>query len=329
MTTPQLSAALVSYSPTGPNDWRTMLETARLYDRVGIDRLVISDHVVFGEQLDAYGRPEVGGTRGGKQPTGPDGHWLEPMTTLSVIAGMTERIRLATGILLAALRRPVVLAKQAATLDVLSGGRLDLGVGVGWQREEYEAAGLDFDRRGRLLDHTLEVCTALWTEGVVRYQSPELELRPHPHDAEAVAAGRRPDLGERHHQRARRRPVVPLRAALDPVGRRRGRPRNLDCEAAGTDLGLGGLARRLAGRRQRARRQSRRRRDGHRSHDVRGVTPRCSRRDELAGAVSDSRSRTRRPKRDCAKSSRPFARPRVEPRGRDRPLAQLRLEPRL
>jgi probable F420-dependent oxidoreductase len=153
-----------------------MLETARLYDRVGIDRLVISDHVVFGEQLDAYGNPSIGGQRGGRQPTGPDGHWLEPMTTLSVIAGTTERVRLATGILLAALRRPAVLAKTASTLDVLSGGRLDLGVGVGWQREEYEAAGLDFDQRGRLLDHTLEVCTALWTETAARYQSPELEF---------------------------------------------------------------------------------------------------------------------------------------------------------
>jgi probable F420-dependent oxidoreductase len=151
-----------------------MLETARLYDRVGVDRLVVSDHVVFGEQLDAYARPELGGARGGRQPTGPDGHWLEPLTALSVIAGSTSRIRLSTGILLAALRRPVVLAKAAATLDVLSGGRLDLGVGVGWQREEYEAAGLDFARRGRLLDHTLEVCTALWTERAAHYQSPEL-----------------------------------------------------------------------------------------------------------------------------------------------------------
>src|SRR6202171_4917504 len=153
-----------------------MLETARLYDRVGIDRLVVSDHVVFGEQLDAYGRPEVGGQRGGRQPTGADGHWLGAVTTLSVVAGMTERIRLATGILLAALRRPVVLAKAAATLDNLSGGRLDLGVGVGWQREEYEAAGLDFDRRGRLLDHTLEVCTLLWTQAVASYGAPELSF---------------------------------------------------------------------------------------------------------------------------------------------------------
>jgi probable F420-dependent oxidoreductase len=170
----ELSAALVSYAREAPSDWRAMLETARLYDRAGIDRLVISDHVVFGEQLDAYGDPAIGGQRGGRQPTGPDGHWLEPMTTLSVVAGSTERIRLATGILLAALRRPVVLAKTAATLDVLSGGRLDLGVGVGWQREEYEAAGLDFDRRGRLLDHTLEVCSTLWTEPVAHYASPEL-----------------------------------------------------------------------------------------------------------------------------------------------------------
>ena len=173
---PQLSAALVTFAAEAPGDWTSVLDNARLYDRVGIDRLVVSDHVVFGEQLDAYARPEVGGTRGGRQPTGPDGHWLEPLTTLSVIAGVTGRVRLATGILLAALRRPVVLAKTTATLDVLSAGRLDLGVGVGWQREEYEAAGLDFDRRGRLLDHTLEVCTALWTEAVVSHSSAELDF---------------------------------------------------------------------------------------------------------------------------------------------------------
>ncbi len=215
---PHLSAALVSYAADAPDSWDAMLETARLYDRAGIDRIVVSDHVVFGEQLDAYGRPEVGGQRGGRQPTGPDGHWLEPMTTLSVVAGSTERVRLATGILLAALRRPVVLAKSAATLDVLSGGRLDLGVGVGWQREEYDAAGLDFDARGRLLDHTLEVCTALWTQPRRRVPLPGARLRPHPHDAETSATGWRADLGERPDRGESRRPPVPVRAAVDPVG---------------------------------------------------------------------------------------------------------------
>jgi probable F420-dependent oxidoreductase len=172
----ELSTSLTSFSADDPGGWDAMFRRARLLDTAGVDRLVVSDHVVFGERLDEYGRPEIGGQAGGKQPTGPDGHWLEPLTTLSVIAGMTARIRLGTNILLAALRRPVVLAKSAATLDVLSGGRLDLGVGVGWQREEYEAAGLDFENRGRLLDHSLEVCQRIWREQRAAYQSPELRF---------------------------------------------------------------------------------------------------------------------------------------------------------
>ncbi len=167
---------LVTFSATDPGGWDKLFDRARLLDDAGVDRLVVSDHVVFGENLDAYGNPRTGGVEGGVQPTGPDGHWLEPITTLAMLAGLTIRIRLGTGILLAALRRPVVLAKSAATLDVLSGGRLDLGVGVGWQREEYEAAGLDFENRGRLLDHTLEVCQALWNEERGAMISPELSF---------------------------------------------------------------------------------------------------------------------------------------------------------
>jgi alkanesulfonate monooxygenase SsuD/methylene tetrahydromethanopterin reductase-like flavin-dependent oxidoreductase (luciferase family) len=77
---------------------------------------------------------------------------------------MTSRVRLATGILVAALRRPIVLAKTLATLDVLSGGRLDLGVGVGWQKEEYDAAGLSFEGRGALLDDTLSILQGAWRD---------------------------------------------------------------------------------------------------------------------------------------------------------------------
>jgi probable F420-dependent oxidoreductase len=172
---PQLSLHLINLAPEGHTaGWGHLLALARACDAAGIDRVNVSDHVVFGEALEEYAKPEVGGREGGKQPTGPDGHWLEPLTTLAVIAGQTTRVRLGTQILLAALRRPVILAKSAATLDVLSGGRLDLGVGVGWQKAEYDAAGLPFERRGKLLDHTLEVIQTLWREQRASFASPEL-----------------------------------------------------------------------------------------------------------------------------------------------------------
>jgi probable F420-dependent oxidoreductase len=118
----------------------------------------------MGDSLDEYARPELGGRAGATQPTGPDGAWLEPLTVLAAIAAVTSRIRLGTQILLGALRTPVVLAKQLATLDVLSHGRVDVGVGVGWQQLEYDAAGLDFTTRGRRLDEALEICCALWRD---------------------------------------------------------------------------------------------------------------------------------------------------------------------
>lgn len=173
---PELTIYLRAFSAEDPGNWSAMFTQAQAADAAGVDRLLVSDHVVFGEKLEEYGRPEIGGIAGGKQPTGPDGHWLEPLTTLAVVAGMTKRIRLRTQILLAALRRPVILAKSAATLDVLSGGRFELGVGVGWQREEYEAAGLRFEARGRLLDHTLEVCQTLWRNQRASYNSSELQF---------------------------------------------------------------------------------------------------------------------------------------------------------
>ena len=173
---PELSLLLRTYSDDPNHDWNATLETARVMDAVGVDRVVVSDHLAFGENLDAYADPAIGGTAGGRQPTGPDGHWLEPLVFLTAVAATTTRIRLGTAVLLAALRRPAVLAKQLATMDVLSGGRVDLGVGVGWQREEYEAVGLPFEGRGRLLDHTLEVCQALWTQQRAVYSSPELSF---------------------------------------------------------------------------------------------------------------------------------------------------------
>ena len=176
MRTPELSLYLTTYTDAPQHDWHATLDLAEAMDTAGIDRLVVSDHLVFGENLEAYSDPSIGGQAGGRQPTGPDGAWLEPLVVLTAIAARTSRIRLGTAILLAALRRPAVLAKQLATLDAISGGRVDLGVGVGWQREEYEAAGLSFEDRGRLLDHTLEVCQALWTQERASYSSAELSF---------------------------------------------------------------------------------------------------------------------------------------------------------
>lgn len=173
----QLSIQVPTFSAEDPGGWQHVLDRALAADRAGVDRIVVSDHVVFGENLDAYSHGELGGIEGGKQPTGPDGHWLEPLTFLSFVAAMTSSVRLGTNILLAALRRPVVLAKTAATLDVLSGGRLDLGVGVGWQREEYDAAGLSFETRGELLDHSLEVVQTLWREQNASFDSKALQFQ--------------------------------------------------------------------------------------------------------------------------------------------------------
>ena len=222
--TPALSLSLRSFAPADPGSWEPLLARARLADAAGVDRLVVPDHVVFGEHLDAYGRPELGGREGGRQPTGPDGHWLEPLTLLSVLAGMTSRARLATGILIAALRRPVTLAKSVATLDVLSGGRVDLGVGVGWQREEYAAAGLPFESRGRLLDHTLEVCQAIWQQPVVAYEAPELRFErihsmPKPRQPGGVPIWVSGRINRRVVER-----VGAVRRGLDPLGRRCRRP---------------------------------------------------------------------------------------------------------
>jgi probable F420-dependent oxidoreductase len=173
---PKLSTSIRTFARSDPGDWDRLIDIASAADQAGIDRLVVPDHVVFGENLEAYGDPKNGGARGGTQPTGPDGVWLDPLITIAFLAGVTKRVHFGTNILLAALRRPAVLSKMVASLDVLSGGRIYLGVGVGWQREEYEAAGLSFEGRGRLLNHTLEVCQTLWRNGSANYESNELSF---------------------------------------------------------------------------------------------------------------------------------------------------------
>ena len=79
----QISTSLPSFALEDPSDWSHLVDFARLADDAGFARLVLSDHVVFGENLDAYSDPAIGGSRGGRQPTGPDGAWLEPLATIA------------------------------------------------------------------------------------------------------------------------------------------------------------------------------------------------------------------------------------------------------
>jgi len=174
---PQLTTWALTFSPESPGSWQATFDAAIAADRAGVDRIGLTgEHVCFGENLEAYARPELGGIEGGKQVTGADGHYLEPMVTMSMIAALTKSARIIPNIMLAALRRPVVLAKMTATLDFLSGGRIDLGVGVGWQREEYDVAGVPWAERWGRLDDGLRACRALWEDSPASFTSPSVSF---------------------------------------------------------------------------------------------------------------------------------------------------------
>jgi probable F420-dependent oxidoreductase len=112
-----------------------------------------------------------------RYPYSPDGQiavpaaadWLDPLLGLSYTAAVTSRIQLATGVLLLPEHNPVLAAKQAATLDVLSGGRLTLGVGIGWSAEEFAALGIEFSRRGPRTAEYVAAMRALWADDVASF----------------------------------------------------------------------------------------------------------------------------------------------------------------
>jgi probable F420-dependent oxidoreductase len=117
---------------------------ARRAERLGYDSLWVVEHLLTARGL--YGTA-----------------WLSPLETLSFAAGCTEKITLATGILIPPLRNPVFVAKDIASLQYLSGGRFELGIGVGWDAHEYEVAGVPLKERGRRTDEILDILEKLWT----------------------------------------------------------------------------------------------------------------------------------------------------------------------
>lgn len=124
---------------------------ARAAEALGFESLWTGEHVVLPEPRQA------------PSPAEPDFPMLHPSTGLAFLAGVTERIRIGTGIVLVAQRNPVVLAKEMASLDVVSGGRLILGIGAGYLHQEFKALGIPFAERGARTDEAVQVMRCLWT----------------------------------------------------------------------------------------------------------------------------------------------------------------------
>lgn len=141
----------------GPERAKGIAEFARTVEDLGFDSLFITDHLLAAQQFYSVS-------------------FLEPVSTLSFVAGVTDRVRLGTSIMVLPVRNPVMLAKQIATLQFLSNGRVILGVGVGWYPPEFEAVGVHKSERGRRTDEILDICLALWAGETVTYHGHHYHL---------------------------------------------------------------------------------------------------------------------------------------------------------
>jgi probable F420-dependent oxidoreductase len=168
----RLGVNVPNFGPgTGPE---SLAGWARFAEDAGFSLAMVSDHVaVTPDVAELYPPP-----------------FYDPFTTLAWLAGLTERIELGTTVTILPYRHPLLTARVAANIDDLSGGRLVLGVGVGWSAQEYAALGVPFERRGAITDEYLAAITALWSADLISYEGelvsfadvhgPRLTHRPHP-----------------------------------------------------------------------------------------------------------------------------------------------------
>ncbi|MGI9598878.1 MAG: LLM class F420-dependent oxidoreductase [Acidimicrobiales bacterium] len=170
-------------------------------DRCGIESIWSVEHAVI---PDGY-QSQYPYSENGKIPGAEDADIPDPLIWLAYAAGITKEVKLATGILIVPQRNPVVLAKECATLDKLSNGRFELGIGVGWLKEEFQALGLPFEDRGRRTDDYVAAMRALWTQDKASHAGPFASFdnaiqRPQP-----VRAGGVPIVVGGHSKAAARR----------------------------------------------------------------------------------------------------------------------------
>ncbi|HVC70492.1 MAG TPA: TIGR03619 family F420-dependent LLM class oxidoreductase [Acidimicrobiales bacterium] len=201
-------------------------EAAIAADELGFESLWFPEHLVL--PVAMAGSPFVGAEH---PPVPPSTPVFDVFGYLGFLAGRTKAIRLGTHVYNLALRHPFVSARAVQTADLVSGGRLEVGVGAGWLEAEWRAAGLDFASRGARLDEALEVCRRLWTEPTVEHHGrffdfdsvmfePKPHQRPHPpvivggESAAALRRAARHDgwIGLSHSPESVSRPVATLHA---------------------------------------------------------------------------------------------------------------------
>ena len=189
-------------------------------ERVGFDAVMVSEHVALGRGSDADGRPANPrdyALPGNQDPATP---WPSSLLLLAAIASVTDRIRLVAGAVIPPLRHPLLLAKDIATLDLLSAGRLVVQPTVSWHRAEYEALGVPFETRGERLDEHLAAWGTLWRPGPAtfrgqHYSFEDVHLEPKPFRAD----GPRLWFGGRRLHDAMLRRLVRHGHGFNPLGR--------------------------------------------------------------------------------------------------------------
>jgi probable F420-dependent oxidoreductase len=155
-------------------------ELARAIEAIGFDDLAVFDHVVMGYETPTRRAPMYPS----QMPI------LEALITLGFVAAVTERVTLSTEVLVLPQRQAVLVAKQVSSLDTLSGGRMRLGIGVGWQEVEYQSLGEDFATRGKVMDEAIDLLRACWDDE-------RIESRGLRHDAALIAMEPKPPQGGR------------------------------------------------------------------------------------------------------------------------------------
>jgi probable F420-dependent oxidoreductase len=208
-----------NWTLTPARDLRALVRMATEAEAAGFDAVMVSEHVALGPGADAQGLPENARDYALPGNQSPTMAWPDPVVLLSAVAAATTTLRLVASSIIAPLRHPLLLAKQLATLDMLSEGRLVVQPTVSWHRAEYEALGVPFERRGELLDEHLEAWRVLWRDTPTAFEGRhyafrDVSLEPKPFRPEG------PPLwfgGQKLHDRLLRR-LVEYGSGFNPLG---------------------------------------------------------------------------------------------------------------